>query len=327
MTLSLFPDPEQTARAALLYEAWVAARARSVARARPLRPLSPESAAIYRVMWGRFVDWCAHHRVCLETIAEGEVGRFLESLGDQDAVSARYGRRMLRLIDRVDAFHAASRPRNPAIARCLAQPRWRARDDDEDALPDTLSARQARRIVEHVTLRTGAPAAVTWQDLRNRTAVALQLGAGLTPGEVRTLALHHIEFDEAGQRRRPRVLALPANGNFPARRTPLARWAARQLGHWLAIRAENAIAGPWVLPSTRSGTAWGKTSCTLACRSVLERAGLPDASGGSFRLRHTYALRQLNRHASADVASWLGIQDLAGMDRYHQLHARLADAL
>jgi hypothetical protein len=63
---------------------------------------------------------------------------------------------------------------------------------------------------------------------------------------------------------------------------------------------------------------------------VLVAAGFPEevASGGSFRMRHTFALRHLCRGKSPeDVARWLGIIDPAVMARYQRVLMAPVDRL
>lgn len=88
---------------------------------------------------------------------------------------------------------------------------------------------------------------------------------------------------------------------------------------WLHVRAEACIAGPNLFPSTRSGKPWSKNGQYLWAEGVLEEAAVDSRAGGSFRLRHTFALRQLRRGAAPDqVARWLGIEP-AAMARYGRL--------
>ena len=45
-----------------------------------------------------------------------------------------------------------------------------------------------------------------------------------------------------------------------------------------------------------------------------------DDDGGVFKLRHTFALRQLaDGKSETDVARWLGLVDLNGMARYRKI--------
>lgn len=104
------------------------------------------------------------------------------------------------------------------------------------------------------------------QALRNRTAVALQLGAGLTPGDIRAATVDGVVCqDTSGASRAglPWKVRLPTHGSAQAREAPLAPW--------------------------------GKVAQYSAAKAVLAAAGAPDGDGGSFKLRHTFALRQLRR--------------------------------
>jgi site-specific recombinase XerD len=57
-----------------------------------------------------------------------------------------------------------------------------------------------------------------------------------------------------------------------------------------------------------------------SARRVLMAAGLDADQGGSFKLRHSFALRQLQAgHDPDDVARWLGVVDPSVMLRYQQL--------
>lgn len=208
-----------------------------------------------------------------------------------------------------------------------SRPEWRyANAAERDALPDHLTAGQARRLVDHLSQarpRGGrVPADPSWQDLRNRCGVALQLGAGLTPGEVRTLQVAHVVVDGGRQQGLPWKLRVPGDGDSAEREAPLARWAGLLLRHWLDVRRQQALGGEQLFPSTRSGKPWGKVAHYNAVTQVLQGAGLDPSlvPGGSFRLRHTFALRQLRRGASPDdVARWLGVVDPAVMARYRRV--------
>jgi integrase len=85
------------------------------------------------------------------------------------------------------------------------------------------------------------------------------------------------------------------------------------------VRQAQALGGPWLLPSTRSGKPWGKVAQYESARRVLADAGLDPDGGGSFRLRHSFAMRQLaHGHDPGQVASWLGVIDPQVMLRYQR---------
>ena len=327
-TADLFGTPGSAdRRQALLdvFERWIAGREQSTSPAKGQRALREDSADVYRDMWVVFADWCARHACDLPSIDEHDLEAFLGSLGGARDVTLRYAKRMLQLIGRIDQADAASTGRepNPGIAALKARPRYRYGDGAADEpLPEFLTAGETRALIDYVTARQSAPGATevwSWQEVRNRTAVAIQLGAGITPGEARTLTLGQIVVEGGRIRDEPWALSLPGNGNFPARQTPLSAWAGRQLAFWVRVRGQQGIPGEMVFPATRSGKEWSKASSINGFRAVLQGAGIRNPAGGSFKLRHTFALRQLTRHPPEDVARWLGVQDLAVMGRYQRV--------
>ena len=313
-----------------VFERWIAHRDAAGPRAeRSQRALREESADVYRDMWGAFASWCAEHDCMLATLDAGDLESFLMSLGGTRDASLRYVRRTLQLISRVDAFDANTRGRraNTHIADLQRRSPYRfASGTHDDPLPEFLTSGEARALIQFVTQRRPSPLADarshsdwTWRTVRDRTAVAVQLGAGLTPGEIRGLRCSHIIVAGGPIQDEPWALAVPGNGNHPARQTPLARWAARQLQFWLALRSEHGITGDMVFPATRTGKPWSKTNSHNAFRDVLQEAGVANLAGGSFKLRHTFALRQLTRHPPEQVALWLGLEDPGAMERYRRV--------
>jgi integrase len=100
---------------------------------------------------------------------------------------------------------------------------------------------------------------------------------------------------------------------------PLADWSARLLARWLGVRAAQALGGDWLFPSTRSGKPWGKVAQYTAAQRVLGEAGIAEGAGGSFRLRHCYAMRQLHHGLPAEhLSRWLGVIDPAVIARYQR---------
>jgi integrase len=157
--------------------------------------------------------------------------------------------------------------------------------------------------------------------VRNRTSVGLMLGAGLTPGEVRALKGTSVMINGGKNTGVPWKLQVAGNGNSAGRETPVASWSGQLLRYWLNVRDEQRIPGPMLFPSTKtSGKAWGKVAQYNATKEVLLAAGVDDVEGGSFRLRHTFALRQLRRGKSPqEIARWLGVSDPAVMSRYERV--------
>lgn len=330
-TLSLFGD-EPSDGHWLAFERWLADQQAAGSLRRPA------SIRVYRDMWGAFTDWCRIQTppVTLQSLDTQDLRAFQAArFGMKSAdlsLSPRHALRLLRLIDRVLRHHSANsgeRLNTAAADWILAQPRIRfAEAADSDPLPLFLSVAEAKELITFLSNARPRPSlnsnrdahkAFTWQELRNRTAVALQLGAGLTPLDVRMLTLQSPTSSGGRIRDRPWKLAVPGNGDTPPRETPIAPWAAELLQHWLRIRSDAGIAGNQLFPSTRSGKPWSRDAQYKAARAVLQEAGLDSSEGGSFRLRHTFALRQLRRGTDADqVARWLGIEPEA-MSQYQRV--------
>lgn len=333
------------------FDAWVAARERSTSTRRKDGPLAKESVAIYRDMIGAFAEFCGERAIAIDMLEPDDLELYFTrragALFPRGAPIARarrtprtpwrvkgteltdrYSWRLLWLVDQVARHAAAATATSPneAASTLLASNRYRfALAANKDPLPEYLQQAHARALIAFVT-QTRAPAEapggpLPWRVLRDRTAVAMMLGAGLTPGDVRALTLAGV-ITEGGKRPGiPWKLALPGNGQSPARETPLASWAGRQLAVWLAVRADQSIAGELVFASTSTGKPWSHVGCYKGCKAVLEAAGFaPDAAGGLFKLRHTFALRQLAQgKTDAEVARWLGLQDLTAMARYRRI--------
>jgi site-specific recombinase XerD len=301
------------------------------------------SMAVYRAMWRAWAAWAAAQGVALDDLVEPDLLAYLACRGGSGELSHRYAWRFLRLVQAVMTHRAQAQglQPNPAAGELLqSRPQWRfANAAAKTPLPEHLSGAQARQLVAWL-LHPGAPgqgsaaqqagvregpdggAGRDWQHLRNRTAVALQLGAGLTPADVRALQADGVQRASTAAAAWPQAVRIPGHGACPAREAPVARWAARLLSLWLDTRAGLKLAGPLLLPAARDGRPWSKVAQYTAARRVLQEAGLPRAAGGSFLLRHTFAIRQLQRGAAQqDVARWLGLADTTPLQRYRLLVA------
>jgi integrase len=293
------------------------------------------SVAVYQAMWQALVAWCRTQRPAprLADLQGSTLLGYLASrhgmLTADGVLSPRYQQRLVSLVRRVQAhqvWRAQQADASPAQALALVtasparQPLLQTIHPGEGPepplhlLPDQAARLQALLADPRDDLRA------RWQQLRDRCAAALQLGAGLGPGDVRALQRTDLRPETIGTRPPQRwQLMVPANGNAAAHLVPLADWAAAVLARWLAVREAQDLGGAWLLPSTRSGKPWGKVAQYEAARRVLADAGLDADGGGSFRLRHTFAMRQLQHgHDAGTVAGWLGVVDPQVMQRYER---------
>jgi len=325
MTPDLFAEPDGASPAEYhaAIEAWLAHSGYAG------RLQRESSAEVYEHMWSALAAWAVGKGIRLDDLGAADLQAYLDSRGGANELSVRYAWRLLRLVDRVLSMAAAGSKGAPSPSRHAATELMAARPDirhanspDADPLLEFLPASEAKKLVTYLSaVRPGtatATAGQPWQEVRNRASVALMLGAGLTPGEVRGLTLPDVVIDGGRLKHVPWKLRVAGNGNAPARETPLAPWAGQLLRHWLLVRAGQVIPGTMLFPSTKSsGKPWGKVAQYNAAKEVIQASGIADVDGGSFRLRHTFALRQLRRGtAPEEVACWLGVSDPAVMARY-----------
>lgn len=342
LTASLF-DVEPAARGPAV--AWQEAFATWLADQRASGSLrQPGVTEVYQAMWDSFSSWCLGQspRVTLESLALEDLqayqaARFGQKAADR-SLSPRYVLRLMRLIDRVLRHYAArtdTLPNTAASDWVLANPEVRYSEvETKDPLPEYLSAPEARQLMTHLSAARPRPGrnrdaltAMTWQEVRNRASVALQLGAGLTPGDVRALTLDSPIAHGGRTRGQIWKLQVPGNGTSKPRETPVAPWAAELLHYWLQVRADAGVVGEHLFPSTRTGKPWLANSQYKNARQVLQDAGMDSREGGSFRLRHTFAMRQLRRGTPPDqVAAWMGVEP-AEMRRYDRVLLAAVDVV
>lgn len=319
------------------FDAWLKHQRTSVAR----KIIQPSSISAYAVLWQAFSQWCLTQSplVGLDKLCGADLADYIQSrlkprtrrpsrLKEAGQFTPRHVWRLLTLIDGV--LEVRTQSNGSGVANRCAYSLLQSREDwlyanasRRETLPKYLPPAEARILVNH--LSSGLPrsgrrgADIAWQELRNRTAVALHLGAGLTPADVRVLTVKSAVTRTGDDKGVPGTIHIPAHGDSPDREAPIVKWAARLLVYWLQVRAEQAVQGDFLLPATRTGKPWSKVSHYEAVTQVLDESGIDQGleEGGAFRLRHTFALRQLRRGKSPEVvAQWLGVVEMRVMDRY-----------
>lgn len=353
-TLPLFSTSDGDRLADVLqaqFSAWLAsAPARGPRQQGALRE---ESAQIYADMWQAFIAYCApfdessgtrslrlnpvdglgrEDLLAFLAFAAVRPQRQMRTGQAQAELTPRYSWRLLQLIDRV-LNHGREEQGLPLVEAPLElmqeAPYRYANASALTPVPDVLTDAQAAALIRHCTACSALDPSVgvTWKVVRDRTAVALMLGAGLAPGQVRVLTIEDVTSEGGPEAGMPWRLSIAADGSSAAHQVPIAPWAARQLRFWLDIRAAQGPAmqqSRWLFPSTTAGKPWSHPACHRAAVGVMEESGIE--GGSPFRLRHTFAVRQLqNGHAEAEVARWMGYADTGPMKRYrHVLSAPAA---
>jgi integrase len=217
-TPSLFEETpvEETYRTA--FESWLRDKRATGALQQPA------SVQVYRDMWDAFMAWCLARvpplpmsALTLEHLQAFQAARFGRRNTDL-SLSPRHALRLVRLVDRVLTHHArrtGTSPNTAAADWIASRPEVRFADAAQgDPLPEFLTVAEARYLIAFVSSARPRPGlspsrrdshvAFTWQELRDRTAVALQLGGGLTPGDIRALTLASpIVSNDGARPRRP----------------------------------------------------------------------------------------------------------------------------
>jgi site-specific recombinase XerD len=317
------------------FQTWLENRAAQATTPHSARDLNEASVKIYQEMWKAFADYCDTHSIKLESMTTQQIEAFLQFRGRGEGnarmppkgqrLSPRYAWRMLTLIDHIARLTAERNGKraNRAARDLLERPEYRyANARQRDPLPEYFQESEVQRIIGYLQ-STNQPqdgTAVHWKMMRDCAAIALMLGAGLAPGDVRAALLSGVYADGGCTSGIPWKVSLPGNGNTPERETPIAPWAGQLMAKWIARRNEEGIPGDVLFPSTLSGKPLSHATCYKVCKSVLEEIGLDDGDGGIFKLRHTFALRQLaDGKSEVEVARWLGLLDLNGMARYRKV--------
>lgn len=330
-----------------LFDAWNASPAEPSRRS-GAGALREGSVSIYRDMWRAFVGFCAPvqdlHKERLQSfnpldgISTEQLQQFLITSGtgsgrkpatraESGELSLRYAWRMLHLIDRVLNFgcRATGRPKISTAHELLLQEPYRyANTAQSTPVAETLDDAQTQRLMSHLqAFQSGLSTQnVDWKDVRNAAAAALMLGSGLAPGQVRALRLQDIYVGQSskddGLKNLPWRLTVLADGSCPEHHAPVAEWAGRLLTVWLDLRESLQMNAPQVFVATASGKAWSHPACHRAMVTLLDQAGID--GGTPFRLRHTFAARQLLAgHSETQVAEWMGYTDTTPMRRYRHL--------
>lgn len=281
------------------------------------------SEEVYRHIWHALADWAGQRQLFPQQLDAGHIQAYLDERERDHGLSPRHAWRVLRLLDRVLALYHRDQGLPPPLTcqQILERhPEIRyANASRFDELPQELSVAQAAKLARWLA-RSERPGdeGHTWQQVRNHAAVALHLGAGLTPAEVRALPAQRLHWPSTTAEG-PSVL--PLGAETPARvPIPLPRWARPALQRWQALRTALAIPGPQFLPSTKSsGKPWGKVAHHGAVKATLSEAGLSAEDISAYSLRHAFALHALHRRIAPDqVARWLGVTEPDVMERYRR---------
>ncbi|MCP3726963.1 site-specific integrase [Paraburkholderia sp. CNPSo 3272] len=284
------------------FDAWLASQ-----------DLRRSSAEVYRVQWGRFLEWLALRRKTIATVDTGTIAEFVASLDVKKPQRLRYLRLIERVLDHVREIELAST--NPA--RFIAQDgeaAWRnARENEPTSF--LAPAERAAIIGQLFSPLVEPSAAKRWRERRDRALVAIFLGGGLKTGDAIALTLDCVAIGSEW------VTIEAANPAF-TRVTRLTPFAVDVLGAWLEARRLAGLPGQLVFPGSPSGRPMHKATVLRAIDALMEAAGVAETRAeraSPQTLRNTFAADLFERGVDTDqVGQWLGFLQPISAGRLHR---------
>ncbi|WP_042271997.1 tyrosine-type recombinase/integrase [Paraburkholderia heleia] len=284
------------------FDAWLASQ-----------DLRRSSAEVYRVQWGRFLEWLALKRKTIMTVDTGTIAEFVASLDVKKPQRLRYLRLIERVLDHVREIELAST--NPA--RFIAQDgeaAWRnARENEPTGF--LTPAERAAIIGQLFSPLVEPSAAKRWRERRDRALVAIFLGGGLKTGDAIALTLDGVAIGSEW------VTIEAANPAF-TRVTRLTPFAVDVLGAWLEARRLAELPGQLVFPGSPSGRPMHKATVLRAIDALMEAAGVAQTRAeraSPQTLRNTFAADLFERGVDTDqVGQWLGFLQPISAGRLHR---------
>jgi site-specific recombinase XerD len=271
------------------------------------KPVSPESAAIYRFMFGKFAAWMLEERLKISTVTARDLHRFVQLAHDGHRdLNSKIAYRYLRLLER--CYEYLERSPNPARDAIVGIDRAQI---TRDAPMTALNADELQRFLAALP---GQPAddegkASGWKRRRDRAMQVTMALAGLRVAEAIGLLV-----DEIGRQRDVEGgLTLNITPEHKHRTsyehtTTLPKEGVAELTAWLDEREELKIPGALVFPANLEGEPLHKATVYRQVKATFERAGLAVPRAGGRTLRNTFASQQLRQGTpQSELTTTLGL--------------------
>jgi site-specific recombinase XerD len=271
------------------------------------KPVSPESAAIYIFMFGKFAAWMLEERLKMSTVSARDLQRFVQLAHDGHRdLNSKISYRYLRLLER--CYDYLERSPNPARDAIVGVDRAQiARDQpmtalNADELQRFLAALPGQRADDDGK-------AAGWKRRRDRAMQLTMALAGLRVAEAIGLLV-----DEVGRQ-------ADVEGGLPLNITPeqkhrtsyehtttLPKEGVAELTAWLKEREALNIPGALVFPANLEGEPLHKATVYRQVKATFERAGLAVSRAGGRTLRNTFASQQLRQGTpQSELTTVLGL--------------------
>jgi site-specific recombinase XerD len=271
------------------------------------RPVSPESAAIYTFMFGKFAAWMLEERLKMSTVTARDLHRFVQLTHDGHRdLNSKISYRYLRLLER--CYEYLERSPNPARDAIVGVDRAQITRDQP------MTALNAEELERFLAALPGQSADedgknAGWKRRRDRAMQVTMALAGLRVAEAIGLLV-----DEVGRQ-------ADVEGGIPLNITPehkhrtsyehtttLPKEGVAELMAWLKEREALGIPGGLLFPANLEGEPLHKATVYRQVKATFERAGLAVSRAGGRTLRNTFATQQLRQGTpQSELTTALGL--------------------
>jgi site-specific recombinase XerD len=275
------------------------------------KPVSPESAAIYRFMFGKFAAWMLDERLKMSTVTARDLHRFVQLAHDGHRdLNSKIAYRYLRLLER--CYEYLQRSPNPARDAIVGIDRAQI---TRDAPMTALNAEELERFMAALPgQRQGDQLsddgkASGWKRRRDRAMQVTMALAGLRVAEAIGLLVEEVgrQVDVEGGI----TLTITPEHKHPTsyeHTTTLPKEGVAELRAWLKERADLNIPGGLAFPANMEGEPLHKATVYRQVKATFERAGLAVPRAGGRTLRNTFASQQLRQGTpQSELTTTLGL--------------------
>lgn len=274
-------------------------------------PVSPESAAIYKFMFGKFAAWMLEERLKMSTVTARDLHRFVQLAHDGHRdLNSKIAYRYLRLLER--CYDHLERMPNPARDAIVGIDRAQITRDapmtalNADELERFLAALPGQRRSEDSSDESKGSA---WKRRRDRAMQVVMAMAGLRVAEAIGLLVEEIGRQPDVEGGLP-IEITPAHKHRTSHEhtTTLPKEGVAELLAWLKEREALNIPGELVFPANMEGEPLHKATVYRQVKATFERAGLAVSRAGGRTLRNTFASQQLRQGTpQSELTTALGL--------------------
>jgi site-specific recombinase XerD len=271
------------------------------------KPVSPESAAIYKFMFGKFAAWMLDERLKMSTVTARDLHRFVQLAHDGHRdLNSKIAYRYLRLLER--CYEYLQRAPNPARDAIVGIDRAQI---TRDAPMTALNAEELERFMAALPGQRGDEdtKGAGWKRRRDRAMQVTMALAGLRVAEAIGLLVEEVgrQVDVEGGI----TLTITPEHKHPTsyeHTTTLPKEGVDELRAWLKERADLNIPGGLAFPANMEGEPLHKATVYRQVKATFERAGLAVPRAGGRTLRNTFASQQLRQGTpQSELTTTLGL--------------------